>query len=80
MCFRIYMKRIDENFKVKNQVLIRIEFFNIFLVFQLNFQMFQICKGSEKGKKKLLFLGFIYIEDYFVDGILSYIIFVKDNG
>lgn len=80
MCFRIHMKRTDENLKVKNQVLIRTEFFNIFLVLQLNPQMFQTCKGSEKGKKKLLLSGFTYIEDHFVDGILSYIIFVKDNG
>lgn len=61
MCYRIHIKRTDENLKVKNQVLVRTEFFKAFLALQLNPQMFQTCKGSEKGKKRLLLSGFIYI-------------------
>lgn len=31
MCYRIHIERTEENLKVKNQVLIRIEFFKAFL-------------------------------------------------
>lgn len=73
MCYNIHIERADENLKVKNQVLIRIEFFKAFLALQLNPQMFQTCKDREKGKKRLLLSGFIYIEDHFiVDAIFSY--------
>lgn len=81
MCYRIHIKRTDENLKVKNQVLIRTEFFKAFLALQLNPQMFQTCKGSKEGKERLLLSGFIYIEDHFiVDAIFSYTLYVKDNG
>lgn len=42
--------------------------------------MFQNCKDSKKGKKRLLLSGFIYIKDHFIiDAIFSYILYVKDN-
>lgn len=80
MCYRIHIKRADENLKVKNQVLIRTEFSKLSQLFSWIPRCSKLVKARKRAKRGYCIQGLYILRIILLLMLFLDILYVKDNG